>query len=304
MSATRSGYSLARRIALHTVAAAARRLDRALVARNAYSPVPEILDEAVWDRKSSLAGVRFNTGDQLAFLESSLETYLHEFTPPRETVPGGGFYVWNSYYQAVDAEVLYAMVRHLKPSRILEVGSGFSTLVSAAACVRNAREGRPAELVAVDPAPRVTLPITVDGLARVERRSAEDLPLDRYLELETDDILFVDSSHIVKLGGEVNYLVLEVLPRLRPGVVVHFHDIFLPDEYPRAFYDMAMYLSEQYLLHAFLIGNDDYEIVFAAHAVVQAHRERVSELIPSLREHPDHHPAAFWLKRRERPASR
>ena len=117
------------------------------------------------------------------------------------------------------------------------------------------------------------------------------------IELESNDVLFVDSSHVVKTGSDVNFLILEVLPRLRPGVVVQFHDIFLPYEYPPAWYERGMYPTEQYLLHAFLIGNRDYRVVFAAHALVRAERERVSELIPSLRARDEHFPAAFWIER-------
>jgi len=189
------------------------------------------------------------------------------------------------------------MIRHLKPRRVLEIGSGYSTLVTAAASVRNRQQGKASEVTAVDPEPRLPLWPPPDGLDRVLPTAAEQLPLERFLELGRGDVLFVDSSHTVKLGSDVNFLVLEVLPRLRPGVVVHFHDIFLPYEYPRAWYERGTYLAEHYLLHAFLIGNAAYEIVFAAHAVVRAHRERVCELIPSLRSRRDHHPAAFWIAR-------
>jgi hypothetical protein len=290
-----TGGRFLRRGALAAVRAAARLLKHDLVHSDFYSPLPDIpTDEALWTRPVvSLAGVPLDTTAQLRFLEATLAPYLAEFDRPDGPL-GGRFRMWNGYYQSVDAEVLYAMIRHLKPRRVLEIGSGHSTFVTRAACARNAAEGSPADLVAVDPEPREDLGPDV----RLERVAAQELPLERFLALEPGDVLFVDSSHTVKLGSEVNFLVLEVLPRLRPGVVVHFHDIFLPYEYPRAWYLRGTFLAEQYLLHAFLIGNDDYEILFAAHAVARADRVRLAGVIPSLRARDDHEPAAFWLRRR------
>ncbi len=284
-----------RRHALAATRAAARALDHQLVRTDVYSPVPDLpADEALWTKPAvSLIGVGLDVEAHLRFLETTLAPYLAELDRPDSPL-GARFPLWNGYYQSVDVEVLYAMVRHLKPRRVLEIGSGRSTFVTAAACARNAEEGSPADLVAVDPEPRVAL----DADVRLERAAAQELPLERFLALEDGDVLFVDSSHSVKLGSEVNFLVLEVLPRLRPGVVVHFHDIFLPYEYPRAWYLRGTFLAEQYLLHAFLIGNEDYEILFAAHAVARADRARLAGVIPSLRSRDDHEPAAFWLRRR------
>ena len=290
----RRTHALARR----ALAAGAAATGQDLVERTPYSPVTRLAaDDPAWDRRASLVGVSFDLDAQLEFLERELAPYVREFDPPHHDDGSGRFFLWNRYYQAVDAEVAYAMVRHLKPRRILEIGSGFSTLVLRTAAEWNARDGRPAEVEAVDAGPRPDI-----GGVRLSRRGAEDLPLDRYLELEDGDVLFVDSSHVVRVGSEVNRLVLDVLPRLRPGVVVHFHDVFLPYEYPRAFQQQEMFLSEQYLVHAFLIGNRDYEVVFAAHAASREQRDRVAAVVPSLRARADHHPAAFWIRNRRAPA--
>jgi hypothetical protein len=260
-------------------------------------------DADVWTRAVSLVGVELDPSAHLQFLETALAPYLPEFRPP-EDASRGGFFLWNGYYQAGDAEVLYAMIRHFKPRLVLEIGSGFSTLVGAAACARNAVEGCRADFVAVDPDPRVPLGHEIEGLTRFEQTRAQDVPLERFLALGTGDVLFIDSSHTVKLGSEVNYLVLEVLPCLRPGVVVHFHDVFLPYEYPRAWYERGTYLSEQYLLHAFLVGNRGYQVLFAAHAVARAHRDRFEASVPSLRSRRDYFPAALWLRRTASAAGR
>jgi hypothetical protein len=290
-------------------AATLRRVARAggydLVRRDFYSPIPAVPpeDDPVWTSPASLVGVRLDVDEQLRFLETTLRPYLAEFHPSADAPADGSFFLWNGYYQAGDAEVLYAMVRHLKPRRILEIGSGYSTLVTAAACSRNSADGHPGFFTAVDPDPRVEVARLADGPDRVLRTVAQQLPLEMFLELDDGDILFVDGSHSVKIGSDVNFLVLDVLPRLRPGVVVHFHDIFLPYQYPRAWYERGTFLAEQYLLHAFLVDSTSYEIVFAAHAVARAHGGRLVELIPSLAARRDHYPAAFWMVRAGSPAS-
>jgi hypothetical protein len=288
----------ARRLALAGLRGAAAGLDHELVRSGIYSPIPSPASrEAHHERAASFVGIELDLLAQIEFLEGTLAPYAAEFQGPESAVGEGRFDLWNGYYQGVDAELLYAILRHEKPSLVLEIGSGFSTLVAHAASERNAREGHPASLVAVDPEPRVALPATGDGLLTVDRRAAQALPLDAFLALGPGDVLFVDTSHTVKLGSEVNFIVLEVLPRLAPGVLVHFHDVFLPFEYPRRWIERGTYLTEQYLLHAFLVGNSSYRIMLALHALCQRWPERVSAVIPSLRAERENYPSAFWLVR-------
>ena len=289
---------MTRTIAVALLRRVARALGFQLSARDLYSPIPDIppADATVWTTPSSLAGVELDLDAQLSFAERELSPYVSEFVSQQDVLRATGFQLWNGYYQSVDAELLYAMIRWAKPARVLEIGAGYSTLVTAAAAAHNARDGVPAQVVAIDPDPRIALD-EVRDIVEVERLSGRDVPLERFLELQDRDVLFVDSSHAVKLGSEVNYLVLEVLPRLRPGVLVHFHDIFLPFEYPRAWYLRGTYLAEQYLVHAFLVSNRSVEIVLAAAAAARLRRARLESIVPSLRQRSDHVPAAFWLRR-------
>jgi hypothetical protein len=240
--------------------------------------------------------MEMDTAAQIEFVESELAPFLAELPAALEPAERQGFTIWNGQYQAGDAELLYALLRWLRPARVLELGSGFSTLVSEAALAANA-EG---ELVSVDPEPRTAVP------GRLERSDVRALPSERFTELEDGDVLFIDTSHIVKLGSEVNRLVLEVLPALAPGVWVHFHDVFLPYEYPRYLLEQEAYFNEQYLVHAFLLGNEDWEVALGACALFRGERERLQALVPSLGERPSDprweevSPAAFWLRRRER----
>jgi hypothetical protein len=289
--------------ARHAFERAARRMGYDLVRRGPLSPVPEVPQDGhpVWGRRSRLPGVPFDLDEQVALLEGPLRPYVEEFA--RE-VRGAGFDLWNQMFQAGDAEALYALVRHLRPRRILEIGSGNSTKVSAAACVANARDGVRTELVAVDPQPRVQLAAGLPGLAAIERRDARELPAERFAELRAGDVLFVDTWHVVKLGSEVNWLVLDVLPSLERGVWVHFHDVFLPYEYPRYMFTTAGYLNEQHLLEAFLLGGD-WAVELALAALFRDRHDQLVDVIPSLKEPvpgvPELRtwlPSSLWIRRR------
>lgn len=285
--------------------------------------VPEA-DDPIWSRRSSLPGINFDLEAQLTFVRESLSPHIKEFD---RDVRGRGFNVWNNLYQAGDAEVLYALLRHLRPKQVLEIGSGNSTLVASAAMAANRRDGSPGDLVAVDPSPTLALDARptrrkeggatgwlvevpgretpIDGLTRVERTDVRKLPLERFEALRPGDVLFIDTSHVVKLGSEVNWLFHEVLPRLAPGVWVHIHDIFLPYEYPWYYYFLAGFLTEQYLLQAFLSGSR-WRVEVALAALFRDRHDEFVELVPSLKEPvpgvPELKtwiPCAFWLRQPE-----
>jgi len=133
---------------------------------------------------------------------------------------------------------------------------------------------------------------------RVSRVGAQELSESVVGELGASDILFVDTSHTVKLGGDVNRIVLDLMPLVAPGVVVHFHDVFLPADYSRGHLEGAHYWTEQYLLQAFLMYNEAWEVLASAQALVRAVPDTVARLIPSFR--PGVSPGALWLRRRER----
>jgi predicted O-methyltransferase YrrM len=249
----------------------------------------------VWDARHDVSIPTLDAHAGLRFAEDRLRAALEEFDPPREP-PAGGYGLLNPYYGPVDADVLYAMIRAFRPRRVLELGGGYSSLVAAEACARNGREGSEARHTVVDPQPRAELAPAIEATARLERRDAATLPLERFTDLAPGDVLFVDTSHVVERGGEVNRLVLEVLPRLAEGVLVHFHDIFLPYEYPRSFFARGDRYTEQYLLQAYLTENPGWEVLFAAHLVWRERREALLDLIPATALRTTG-PAAFWMRR-------
>jgi hypothetical protein len=270
-----------------------------VVPKHFYSPIPNPaeLSGELWERPSALRGIDFDVSGQAAFLEG-LAPLIGEFGAPFERpAGGGGFHFDNDFYSTVEAEVAYAIVRRFKPRRVIELGSGYSSLVLGRACDANERDGSPVHYAAFDPYPSATTAAGVPGMTSLSRSRAQDVPLEEFKSLGSSDVLFVDTTHTVKIGGDVNYLILDVLPTLADGVLVHFHDIFLPWEYPRHWVlDVGRYWAEQYLLQAFLSMNPSYEVVFAAHALLHARHELFERLFPSF--HPGANPSAFWIRRK------
>jgi predicted O-methyltransferase YrrM len=280
---------------------ALRRLARAggyhLVRANYYSPIPDpaALPPEVWTEPSPMPGVELDLDVQARFVEEALRPFLEEFAP--EPGPPGnedGFYLQNPFYGRWDAPILHALVRHQRPARVLEVGSGFSTLVVAGALARNARDGVPAEHDVVDPHPS---PLLARLGARVRTRAlpANEIPLEEFRALAPGDVLFIDTTHTVKVGSDVVYLLLEALPSLGPGVLVHLHDIFRPFEYPRELLDAyGAYWQEHHLLQALLAFNPRLEVVCANHALYRSSRERLTPLLGD--PGPVALPSGFWIR--------
>lgn len=180
---------------------------------------------------------------------------------------------------------------------MLELGSGHSTLVACMAAAANERDGAATRIECFDPHPSV-ISHSTPGVARLERLPAQEVPIAEFEALGANDVLFVDTTHTVKLGSDVNFVVLEVLPLLAPGVVVHVHDVFLPREYPRPWVeDLGLIWSEQYLLQAFLAMNPGYQVLLSANALASEHPDVLAGLVRSweLRGLP----GAFWIRRTE-----
>jgi hypothetical protein len=261
---------------------AARRAGLDTVVAGFYSPIVNVdeLPEHVWDRQAPTPGIDLDLDAQLAMIEHELMPLTDGFRPPPE----------NPWYRPMDAHLLYAMVRRQEPARVLELGSGYSTLIIQQALAA----GGGASHEVVDPHPSELIP--PEGLT-LHRESAATVPGSVFDALSAGDILFVDTSHVVRPGGEVVRVVLEVLPSLRSGVIVHFHDFFRPFEYPRVLYEqLGVHWQEQYLLQAFLAYNPNFEVLCANHALWRLRRERVKRLFPELRAGME--PSALWFRRR------
>jgi methyltransferase family protein len=224
-----------------------------------YQPIPDTqsLPQTLWNRPSELIGINMNDSKQLDLLRNHFPKFRHEYEKlPAEPPPGQ-----KGPFRGVDVLSAYCMVRHFQPRLIVEVGSGFSSRVLGTAATKNKSSG----LVCIDPFPgELTRKGSIPGLKSFIEKQVQDIDLEFFSQLQARDILFIDSSHTVKIGGDVNYLFLEVLPRLNDGVIVHVHDIFLPFEYRRDWVmDELRFWSEQYLLQAFLTFNSAFEVLLA-----------------------------------------
>lgn len=186
-----------------------------------------------------------------------------------------GYSYESHYFSSPDAEVLYTVLRLFKPSTIIEVGSGNSTKIMRQAI----NDGELAtRLISVDPKPRSEIDDLVDVCYRERVESARSTEL--FHSLTAGDVLFIDSSHQVKTGSDVVYLLLEVLPKLATGVIIHLHDIFLPYDYPKRWVvEKRWAFNEQYLVQAMLIFSDAFDVLWPAH-FVQRTRADFRELFP------------------------
>jgi hypothetical protein len=261
-----------------------------------YQPIPDTraLPDALWQKPSELVGVDMNEAGQLDLLRNFFPEFRAEYDaiPVDPTGNPHEFYLKNGAFEGTDALVLYCMVRHFRPRLILEVGSGFSSRLSAQAALRNGNT----ELVCIEPYPDDVLTRGFPGLTSVIPKKVQEVELGSFERLDDGDILFIDSSHVVKTGGDVNYLFLEVLPRLRPGVVVHVHDIFLPQEFPKRWIiDLRLFWTEQYLLQAFLTYNSKFEVLFANAYMGLKHVPEMQETFPKS---PWWGGGSFWMRRK------
>lgn len=227
----------------------------------------------IWAKKSQLPGVSYDLDEQVANLRRICLPFRHEYSGNKtylEAVsshlgPGFGY---------IEAQALHSVVRYYKPKKIIEVGSGVSTYCSVAALELNQEETDiQSEFLCIEPFPSNKL----KNLQRISliQQDVQTTPVDVLTDLREDDLLFIDSSHTVKPGSDANFIILEVLPCLQKGVIVHFHDVFLPYDYQRDLLQYFFQWSETSLLRAFLINNNKAKILFC---LSQLHYDRTDSL--------------------------
>lgn len=247
------------------------------------------------DAPRALPGLDLNVNGQLAFLEQL--TSAAELVEGRFGTPGDdplGFSFGNGMFEAGDAEFLYQFVRARKPGKIVEIGSGHSTRVVRAALRANQAEtGAMAEHVCIEPYANPWLE-RMEGV-RLVRSRVQDCAIDWSRELQAGDLLFIDSSHIIRPQGDVLNEYLEILPRLAPGVFVHVHDIYTPRDYPASMVvDKVVFWNEQYLLEALLTDSPRYEVVAALNFLKADHFAHLQRVCPFLTAACE--PGSFYLR--------
>lgn len=267
-----------------------------------YEPIPDIREirDELWLENSELPGIDTAEDKQLQLL-SIFSKYKKEY----DQFPNTGadrpydYFFDNQSFGSVDGELLYCMVREYKPHSIIEIGSGFSTFIAASAIRENQKQepGYSAKLTAIDPFPNETIKGGFPGLSGVVEKKVQDVPLNFFKDLKENDILFIDSSHVLKIGSDVQYEFLEILPRLNKGVLIHIHDVFLPAEYPKEWiFDKKFFWTEQYLLQSFMAFNNSFEFLWLAGDMIINHPDKLEEFFKSY-NHGTTRPSSCWLRK-------
>jgi predicted O-methyltransferase YrrM len=237
-----------------------------------------------WARRSEMAGVEWDVATQERALREICLPSRDEYGA-NETYRSAVKGKFGPGYGPVEAQVLHAVVRHFGPGRIIEVGSGVSTACLRAAAELNARDaGSRARITCIEPHPSDALKALGD--VDLVSRPVQGVPPAVFEELGEGDLLFIDSSHSAKTGSDVAYLFLEVLPRLRSGVVVHVHDIYLPYDYSPMSLKTLWHWNETAFLHALLIHNQRLKMLFCLSLLHHDRREVLRELFPGYDPEP------------------
>lgn len=234
-----------------------------------YSPIVDT-DEAakaqqrIWPAQPQLLGIDFDDESHRVVLRDLFPRFIGDYDYPEKLPPKSvenAFYTQNSQFSWLDSRSLFVLLRAWRPARIVEVGSGYSSLLMADVN-RRFLDGA-CSITCIEPYPR---PFLVDNRDfTLVREKVQDVPLAIFDELRAGDVLFIDSSHVAKTGSDVNWLYFEVLPRLAPGVRIHIHDVFFPHDYPRdwVLQDNRSW-NEQYVLRALLMYSTAFRVLFGS----------------------------------------
>lgn len=252
-----------------------------------YSPIPNVseINTSIYTNVNVCPGLEFNVNDQLYTLKNLIPKYQNEYKPH----PQGGL-------SQVDAFILYAMIRTKKPKLFIEIGSGESTKISLKALEINEKEGAQCKFKAIEPYPLRYLKEIKNVNFQLIEKKVQDVDLSTFGNV---DILFIDSSHVAKIGSDVIYEILHIIPRLKVGALIHWHDIMIPSDYPRIWIESGeMFWNESYMVHAFMLNNECFKVTWAS-KYMQIHypdllQDTFSYFSPN---DPDQQLSSFWIER-------
>ncbi len=269
-----------------------------------YSPIAdtralsrEPTRSRVWPAEvPATPGIDWRAAEQVALVRDHLSTQSDFSIPDGPTGDQRDYHAANEMFSRLDAWMLQSMLRHFTPSRVIEVGCGWSSLVTAR--VNREYLGGAAQFTCIEPYPPEFLDRRVEGISEIIASPVEQVPIDTFLELGAGDVLFIDSSHTVKTGGDVVFLLHEVLPRLAEGVIVHFHDIFLPWDYPPDWVLSGRGWNEQYAVRAFLTFNAAYEILLGVAWMSHLQPAVLRAALPQFPEKFQDGGGSLWIRRK------
>lgn len=246
----------------------------------------------------SVNGIDFREEAQLQLL-SQLQPLYKDLPFPVEPDPAYRYYFSNGIFSYSDGIFLHLMMRYFRPSRVIEVGSGHSSAVMID--TNEGFLGNSSRLTFIEPYPERLYSLLKDAdrsVNRIFERPIQQIPLSEFEALESGDFLFVDSSHVSKTGSDVNFIFFEVLPRLKSGVIIHFHDVFAPMEYPKSWVMRTgtwFGFNEIYILRAFLMYNPGFEIILFNTFLEEHHEEWFKKNMPLCLENRG---GSIWIQKK------
>lgn len=265
-----------------------------------HSPLPDLqfvdLHQAtLFNRQiESVPGIENNVEEQLALIDK-FSAYYDELPFKDDKNSGLRYHFRNSYFSYGDALILYSMLRYYRPRQIIEIGSGFSSALMLD--TNDLFFSKRMELTFIEPHPERLFSLLSDEDKKRHTTItdiAQNVKLDRFAALDAKDILFIDSSHVAKIGSDVVHLLTDVLPNLKPGVIIHFHDVFWPFEYPEDWIRDGIAWNENYILKAFLQFNMTFKILFFNSYLAIHHRNLLEQKLPLFLKNTG---GSLWLEK-------
>jgi len=284
-----------------------------------YATVPNIIELEhtvdLWAKPSAMSGVDIDLDEQIDNLRRVCVPFQQEFrgNPYYKHAVNQPFRSGRSrFFGYIEAQVLHAVIRHYKPAQLIEIGGGVpSYCTSQAISMSGGDLGVNGHITCIEPDP-------IDMIKELDKdsenfeliaRPIQQVPLKYFTRLQPNDIVFIDSNHAVRSGSEVNYVVLEILPIIPKGVLVHFHDIYLPYDYDRDVLRNFMHPNETALVAAFLACSTRYKILFALSMLHYERRHEMQSVLPEYQPESDwrgmrvgeydpakHFPSSLWLR--------
>jgi len=273
-----------------------------------YAPIADVNElkrtQASWAKRGSLHGIEIDLDAQCDALRQMVAPFQAEYRG-NEPFLEGQAKGYGPGFGYIEAQCLHGLLRSLKPNQVIEIGSGVSTHCTAHALAHNAAEGHMSQITCVEPYPSAYLR-TLPSIDLVERK-VQDVDLALFEALEEGDLLFIDTSHAVKPGGDVLFIYLEIVPRLKPGVILQIHDIYLPYLYQRDLFDTVYQWSETALLAALLMNNQRLSILFSLSMLHYDRPDVLRSVFPDYqraedtlglanRSAPGHFPSSIYLQ--------
>jgi len=260
-----------------------------------FSPLPlrEEIDSTILEQRRQLPGIKLNEESVLGLLET-ISPYVAELqSAPYERDGSEPFWFANGWVADFDAAALYGLLRHLKPKHYVELGCGFSSLMSSRALSRNLKDGFACDVVYADPQPRIDI-AQILSCGRLIQKRVQDVPFELFTSLEAGDALFIDTSHVVKFQSDVVHVLGTILPSLKSGVWIHVHDVFTPYDYPLDWLSSPLFSdNEQYVLEALLNGGDRYSVELPLYALWKEHFASMKKFFPRGQQRA----GSFWIRK-------